>query len=330
MILVGDIGGAKVSLALFVHQNGRLSLERQRKYASQDYPGLEAVLRDFFSGGLPALDSACFGVAGPVENGYCQATNLEWTVAADELKKFLGIDAVWLINDLAAMACATPFLRTSEVEVIQAGTATGVTGRVAVIAAGTGLGQALLIPENAGRYRVLDSEGGHCDFPFLGEREAGLYQFLRRLYGRVSIERVLSGKGLAQIYLFLKEYYSLDEPGWLTDEFRENDAAAVVARNGMEEKSELCQKALTMFVSFYGRVAGDLALQYMAKGGVYIGGGIAPKIISMIKSGPFMEAFLAKGRWQKFMATIPVKVIMDERASLIGAAQFALGEKFAR
>ena len=204
MILVGDIGGTKVNLALFDHNAGRLSLARECSFSSQNYSSLESILGEFFSGGKTALDRACFGVAGPVDNGKCRATNLEWVVEAETLKHFLGIDAVWVINDLAAMACATPFLQMSEVEVLQKGEA-DISGRKAVIAAGTGLGQAFLIPESTGRWLILDSEGGHGDFPFHNEGESELYRFLRRQYGRVSIERVLSGKGLVQIYQFLKE-----------------------------------------------------------------------------------------------------------------------------
>jgi glucokinase len=329
MILAGDIGGTTVSLALFDHKEGNLDLKRKESFISKNYSEFESILQEFFEGRNISLEKACFGVAGPIEKDRCEVTNLEWVVDLKALKKFLGIESIWLINDLAAMAYSTPFLQDAEIEVLQVGENVN-SGRVAVIAAGTGLGQAFLIPESSGRYLVIDSEGGHCDFPFHDEMEKGLYQFLKGQYGRVSIERVLSGEGLTQIYQFLNKHLSIKEPEWLTKELLVNDPASTVARYGIEEKSEICQRALEMFISFYGRVAGNLALQFRAKGGVYIGGGIAPKIISRIKSGNFMESFLSKGRFRDFMTSIPVRVIMNEKASLFGAAQFALAEKFTK
>ncbi|MEE9259431.1 MAG: glucokinase, partial [Nitrospinaceae bacterium] len=216
-----------------------------------------------------------------------------------------------------------------ELSVLQAGNAAE-EGRIAVVAAGTGMGQAFLIPDGRGRYVVLDSEGGHCDFAPRHKLEADLLQFLLGSLERVSVERVLSGAGLFGIYRFVKEYFSLEEPEWLARELEENDPGVVVTRNGMEKKSPACEKALDLFVSLYGAMAGNLALQFLSSGGVYIGGGIAPKIVSRIKSGGFMEAFLSKGRFRPFLETVPVKVILNDRASLLGAAHYALGKKFVR
>lgn len=329
MILAGDIGGTKINLALFDYNNGQLTLKRDSGFKSENFPGLEAVLDEFFSGEIPAVDRACFGIAGPVENRQCRATNFPWVVEEEALKKYLGTQDVWLINDLSAMACATPFLRESEVEVLQEGNPDP-AGRVAVIAAGTGLGQAFLIPESSGRYRALDSEGGHCDFPFMDGLESDLHLFLKRHYGRVSIERTLSGEGLRQIYRFVSQHFAFDEPDELAVELQRGDSAAVVARYGIEGKSEACKKTLDIFLSFYGRVAGNLALQVLARGGVYVGGGIAPKILPAIKNGLFMKSFLSKGRFSDFMVKVPVKVILDDRVSLSGAAHYALGEKISR
>jgi glucokinase len=329
MILAGDIGGTSVKLALFNYESGYLNLTSEGKFNSKDYSGLEPILLEFLGERQVSLDQACFGIAGPVDNGKCTVTNLQWIVELEKLKNSLGIDNVLLTNDLAAMACAIPFLQESELEILQKGKV-DTSGRVAVIAAGTGLGQAFLIPDSSGRYLVIDSEGGHCDFPFNDGIERDFFHFLQSQFGRVSIERVLSGSGLSQIYQFLNKINSMDEPDWLHHELNENDHGCVITSNGLNGKSEVCKKALELFISFYGRVAGNLALQFRAKGGVFIGGGIAPKIISKLKSGNFMESFLSKGRFQKFMETIPVKVIMNEKASLIGAAQYALGEKFIR
>ncbi len=328
-VLAGDIGGSKVNLALYERHEGQLSLRKSSSFISKNFSTLEAVLEAFFSGEKQIVDGACFGIAGPVESGQCKTTNLPWVVEAVGLKKFLATGNVWLINDLASLACAVPFLGESEVEVLQEGKPEP-SGRVAVIAAGTGLGQAFLIPEEQGRYRVVDSEGGHCDFPFLNDLEGDLCRFMKQKYGRVSIERVVSGEGLAQIYQFVKRHYSFEETGTLAEEMQTQDPASVIARHGMEAKSEACQKALDLFISFYGRVAGNLALQIMARGGVYVGGGIAPKILARIRKGLFMESFLSKGRFKDFMARIPVKVIKDDQSSLRGAAHYALGERFFR
>jgi len=326
MILVGDIGGTSIKLGLFNYESGHLKLSRECSFKSQDYSGLKHILLEFFDNSPISLKQACFGVAGPVDNGKCTVTNLQWVVEIEDLQEILGIDKVWLINDLAAMACGIPFLQDSEIEVLQQGKVDN-SGRVALIAAGTGLGQAFLIPENSGHYKVIDSEGGHCDFPFNDGIERDLFLFLQNQYGRVSIERVLSGSGLSQIYRFLIKSLSIDGPEWLTNELKENDPASVITNYGINGKSETCKKTLELFISFYGRVAGNLALQIRAKGGVYIGGGIAPKIISQIKSGSFLESFLSKGRFQGFMETIPVKVILNEKISLLGAAHYAIGEK---
>ncbi|MGV7221652.1 MAG: glucokinase [Nitrospinales bacterium] len=329
MILAGDIGGTSVKLGLFQNDSGQLSLKREFSFKSKDFSGIEPILLEFLEKEPISIDQACFGVAGPVEKGRSELTNLQWKVEVEALKKSLGTENVWLINDLAAMACSIPFLKESEIEVLQEGEA-DTSGRTAVIAAGTGLGQAFLIPESSDRYLVIDSEGGHCDFPFNDGIERDLFHFLQCQFGRVSIERVLSGSGLSQIYHFLNKHLSIDEPEWLSHELMNNDPASVITINGINEKSETCKKALELFITFYGRVAGNLALQFRAKGGVYIGGGIAPKIISQIKSGKFLESFLSKGRFQNFMGTIPVKVIMNEKASLLGAAQYALGKSFTR
>ena len=329
MILAGDIGGTSVKLALFNYDSGCLNLDRECIFRSKDYSGLDAILLEFIENRKISIEQACLGVAGPVDNGKCTVTNLQWIVETENLKNILGIDNVWIINDLAAMACAIPFLQESVLEVLQNGEV-DTSGRVAVIAAGTGLGQAFLIPDSSDRYLIIDSEGGHCDFPFNDDIERDLFHFFQNQFGRVSIERVLSGSGLFQIYQFLNKKLSIDEPEWLSDELKENDPASVITSHGLNGKSEICKKTLDLFISFYGRVAGNLALQFRAKGGVYIGGGIAPKIISQIKSGNFMESFLSKGRFRSFMETIPVKVIMNEKASLLGAAQYALGKKFNR
>ncbi len=329
MILAADIGGTKVNLALFRQENNHLELVDTAKFESQNYSGLEEILDEYCQSEHPELERAGFGIAGPVKDGKCDVTNLPWVVDVESLKKRLGIDAVWLINDLAAMACAVPFLPEAELKVLQEGRPEE-GGRIGVLAAGTGLGEAFLLPDQSGRYLILDSEGGHCDFSPRTELEMELLRFLTGKFGRTSIERVLSGPGLYNIYQFLREHHSFEEPPWLTGELQEGDPGVVITKHGLENTSAACEKALEMFVSLYGAIAGNLALQLLTRGGLYIGGGIAPNILPLIKSGLFMDSFYSKGRFKSLMREIPVKVILNDQASLFGVAHYALGDKFAR
>jgi len=330
MILAADIGGTKVNLALFRQEGDHLERVDSAKFESRKYSGLEEILDEFCQKKHPKLERAGFGIAGPVKNGKCEVTNLPWVVDVESLKKRLGLESVWLINDLAAMACAIPFLPETEFDVLQEGKAEA-NGRIAVLAAGTGLGEAFLLPDQSGRYLILDSEGGHCDFSPRTKLEIELLLYLTEKFGRTSVERVLSGPGLNNIYRFLIDRHSFEEPPWLAEELRDNDhPGVVITKNGLENKSPACHKALEMFVSLYGAIAGNLALQFLTRGGLYIGGGIAPNILPLIKSGLFMESFYSKGRFKSFMREFPVKVILNDQASLIGVAHYALGAKFAR
>jgi len=315
MILAGDIGGTKVNLALF-DSSTRIT---QKRYESRDFSSIEKILDDFLKDNESTIEKACFGVAGQVTNEKCSLTNLSWQVEVECLKKHLGIDAVWLINDLAATACAIPFLSPEDFEVIQIG-ASGSGGRISVVSAGTGLGQAFLIPERNGKFIVMDSEGGHCDFSPRNSVEAELLFFLQKKYSRVSIERVLSGPGLSDIYGFFKSI--ANEGG---EAIEPVDFPATIVERAIAKTSPVCEKTLKLFVSLYGALAGNLALQYLSTGGVYLGGGIAPKILPLLKEGNFMAAFLAKGRFEKYLSEIPVKVVIDETAPLLGAAQYAVG-----
>lgn len=325
MILTGDVGGTKVNLALFDIKKGIPSLSVERSYVSHEYPDLAHLLEHFLKETQPKLTHACLGVAGPVHEGRCQITHLPWEINVLELKPLLGTDSVSLINDLAALACAVPYLTPEELETIQEGQGDP-NGNIGVLAAGTGLGQAFLIPEKEGRYRVLETEGGQCDFPARNPLEVSLRESLSRVSGRVCIEDVLSGPGLIRIFEFVKERDHATEPDWLAEEFEQEDPASVISRNGLSKKFKPCEQALEIFVSIYGTVAGNLALQIMARGGVTIGGGIAPEILPLLKSDLFLEAFRDKGKFRDFMEQIPVKVVMNKRAPLLGAAYFALGE----
>lgn len=325
MILTGDVGGTKVNLALFDINKGIPSLSVERSYVSRDYPDLVHLLEHFLKETQPKLTHACLGVAGPVHEGRCEITHLPWEINVRELKPLLGTDSVSLINDLAALAYGIPYLSDDEVAVIQEAQGEP-NGSIGVLAAGTGLGQAFLVPEEGGRYRVLETEGGQCDFPAGFALEVSLLEYLGQVSGRVCIEDVLSGPGLIRIFEFFKARDQETEPDWLSDEFEQEEPAEVISRNGLSKKFRSCEKALEMFVSVYGAVAGNLALQIMARGGIYIGGGIAPEILPLLKSHSFLEAFRDKGKSRGFMEQIPVKVVMNKRAPLLGAAYFALGE----
>ena len=320
MILAGDIGGTKVNLALFDSAT-RIT---EKRYESRDFSGIEKILDDFLKDNDSTIEKVCFGVAGRIINGKCRLTNLSWQVEVERLKKQLGIDSVWLINDLAATACAIPFLSPEDLEIIQTGASVS-EGRISVVSVGTGLGQAFLIPERNGKFIVMDSEGGHCDFSPRTRLEAELLFFLQKKYSRVSIERVLSGFGLLDIYGFLKLVANEED---LQEAIETVDSPATIVERAIAKTSPICEKTLKLFVSLYGALAGNLALQYLSMGGVYLGGGIAPKVVPLLKEGDFMEAFLSKGRFKKVLSGIPVKVVMDETAPLLGAAQYARGQYF--
>ncbi|MBT3922586.1 MAG: glucokinase [Nitrospina sp.] len=315
MILAGDIGGTKTNLALF----DNTTRIKEKRYISQDFTCIEKILDDFLEGNDCKIEKACFGVAGPVVNGKCSLTNLSWQIEASRLKEKLGVDSVWLINDLVAMASAIPILDSEYIEVIQSGTPVA-DGRISVISAGTGLGQAFLIPAGNGKYIVLDSEGGHCDFSPRNKLESELLFFLQKNYSRISLERVLSGPGLLDIYGFIR---SVSNDGDSPGKFESIAYPASIVEKAIAKSSPVCEQTLQLFVSLYGALAGNLALQYLSNGGVYLAGGIAPKIVPLLQEGDFMEGFLSKGRFEKYLLEIPVKVVMDESAPLLGAAQYA-------
>ena len=310
MILAGDIGGTKVNLALF---DGKIRVVEKR-YESRNFSGIEEILDDFLKVNDTKLERACFGVAGQVIEGNCTLTNLSWQIETTQLRKNLEMDAVWLINDLAATAYAIPFLGSEAFAIIQTGTPVN-EARISVVSAGTGLGQAFLVPEKNGKYIILDSEGGHCDFAPRNELESELLFFLQKKYSRVSIECVLSGPGLLDIYKFFITKHA--EPEAI-------DFPATIVERAIAKTCLVCEKTVELFISLYGALAGNLALQYLSKGGIYLGGGIAPKILPLLQEGVFMQAFFAKGRFENYLSEIPVKVVMDESAPLLGAAQYAL------
>jgi glucokinase len=325
MILAGDIGGTKTVLALHEPEGEKLRLVRDATFPSRDNPTFEAILDQFFADGpRPPIDAACFGVAGAVIDGYVQTTNLPWTLEEGALREALSTPKAKLLNDLEAAAYGMLQLTLDERHVLNAGTSRRTRGNVAVIAAGTGLGEAILFWDGE-KYQPIASEGGHCDFAPTNDQEVELYKYLRdKFHGHVSYERVLSGPGFFNVYSFLRDTQFAPEPDWLAEEIKNGDPSAVVSRVGLAGTDANCVETLRLFASIYGAEAGNLALKALAVGGVFIGGGIAPKILPAITSGAFLDAFFAKGRFSDLLHRLHVSVALNPRAPLIGAAYYAL------
>jgi glucokinase len=321
MILAGDIGGTNTRLALVetAPRGGRILFEKT--YPSRERTSLEAVLEEFLSLRSAAITRASFGIAGPVRNSCCEATNLPWVVDAKNVAKRLRLKRVGLINDLVANAHGVALLRGKDFVTLNKG-ARNAQGNRALISAGTGLGAAGLLWDGK-RHRPFASEGGHVDFAPRNHLEIELLDYLMNRHGRVSCERLVSGPGLVNAYRFFRDREKGAEPAWLAEELRVGDPAAAISRNALDGKSPLCLQALELFVSMYGAAAGNLALSLMATGGVYLGGGIAPKIVSKLKEPGFMNAFTAKGRLSPLLRDIPVRVIMNPKTALLGAARHA-------
>jgi glucokinase len=321
MILAGDVGGTKVHLALYDFIDGKLVYSRDQRFAAKEYSGLEEIVKEFL--GPQKVTAACFGVPGPVRNGRLRLTNLPWTLDSHELSVSLGVTHVFLINDLEANGYGVSELTADQIYTLSEGDVSQIGNR-ALIAAGTGLGEALLM-RNGRSHTPYPSEGGHADYAPRNEDEIDLLRFLKQKYnGRISYERVISGMGLTSIYEFLREVRGMEEPPKVAERVAAAaDPNTVITELALAAKSEICEKALDMFVSAYGAEAGNMALKLLSVGGVYVGGGIAPRILEKLKDGTFMKAFTDKGRLSQLLINMPVRVILDSRAALLGAAAYA-------
>ncbi len=321
-VLAGDIGGTKTTLGIFSQGSRRPVSRLIRTFESSSSGGLEGLLKKFLDFYQGPVRAACFGIAGPVVNGRCLTTNLPWRVSESRISKLFGWPRVKLVNDLAATANAVPFLSSRELHSLNSARSAPETP-IAVVAPGTGLGMAFLIPCGKEMFAV-SSEGGHMDFSLLMEEHCSLWRELKDRFGHVSIERVASGPGLVELYLWLRKQSGLTEPEWLRAALSAGDPAEVVSTAGMERRDEICTEAMKQFVRILGAVCGNAALLLVARGGVYLGGGIPPRILSFLEEGGFMEAFLDKGRFSDLLKRIPVRVILNSRAALLGAANVAL------
>ena len=322
MILVGDIGGTHTRMALFSERDGRLNLEREQVYPSREHASLNEIVSRFVSDQGVRPEAACFGIAGPVLNGRANVSNLAWIVDAEQLSRETAISPVWLINDLMAHASGIPDLGDADLIVLNAGQP--LRGNAALIAAGTGLGEAGMFWDGT-MYHPFPAEGGHADFGPNSEPERELHSYLEKRYGHVSCERVLSGPGIKNIYDFLCDSGAEQEPAWLNEELAQAaDPSALISQYGIQGKAAVCERTLDLFVGIYGAEAGNVALRMMAVGGVFVSGGIAGKILPKMQSPPFMKAFLAKGRMAALLESVPVKLIINEHIGLFGAARYAL------
>ncbi len=322
VILAGDVGGTKTRLALFAAATGFAAPLAEATFASRDYAGLEPILHEFLSVLDWPVDHAGLGVAGPVAGGRAAVTNLPWVVDEANLAETFGFRQVLVMNDLEAIAAAVPALGARDLYTLNHGRVSK-EGAMAVIAPGTGLGEAYLAWDGT-RYRVHPSEGGHADFAPLDAPQAGLLLHLMKRFDHVSYERVCSGMGLPNIYAFLRDSGVAEEAGWLRPRL---EAAAdpvplmIAAALDEERPCALCRAVLETFVSILGAAAGNTALKFLATGGVFLGGGIPPRILTALDSGRFMEAFTRKGRMSGLMEKIPVHVILNPKAALVGAAR---------
>lgn len=319
-ILAGDIGGTKTHLALFNEGEGRKWLA-DTKYPSAKYEDLRTIVKEFLkSQGNPQVSVACFGIAGPVQDRKSKTTNLPWVIDAAEIEQELGIPHVYLINDLEANAHGIDCLAEDEFFVLNPGVER--EGNRALIAAGTGLGEAGIYFDGK-EHRPFGSEGGHCSFAPESDLEIKLLRYLHKQYDHVSYERILSGAGFTHIYRFLIDEGLESESEEVKKAFEETDPPRVITEMGIKGTDPACQRALEMFVSIYGSESANLALQMLAVGGLYVGGGIAPKILNEMKEGGFMKRFIQKGRFTSLLLGIPVKVILNENTALLGAGAYA-------
>jgi len=323
MILAGDIGGTKTNLALFEVVEGTLLMRENHQFASGKYATFAEVVAEFLTLTQEVVvEALCLGIAGPIINGNCRTTNLPWEINSAELQSFFKTKNVYLLNDLEATAYGMLYLGESDFMELNP-TAKEVDGNRAVIAAGTGLGEAMLFYDGAS-YNPIGSEGGHTDFAPLTEQQDELLVWLRKRYPEhVSLERILSGPGIYTLYEFLKMKEFAAEPAMMLNAEQGADKSAIISECALKQNDPLCLETLRLFVEIYGAEAGNLALKSLSVGGVYIGGGIAPKILPFMLDGNFMKAFVKKGRFENLLREMKVKLSLNQETALLGAAYFA-------
>jgi glucokinase len=325
MILAGDIGGTSTRIALFDAADGRVAPVAGATFPSASLGSLGEAIGQFINVRHRMIDAACFGIAGPVIDGRAQLPNLPWSVDSDALARQLSLPRVELLNDLEANAHGLRALTPDDLVPLNE-TANPVRANAAIISVGTGLGEAGLYWDGVA-HRPFASEGGHADFAPRNELETGLLLELLKDFPRVSYERILSGEGIYRLYTFLRKRVGRSEPSWVADAVRRHQAPAAISSAALDGSDTISAAALRLFISCLGAEAGNLALRMMARGGVYLGGGIAPKILPMLRDGGFMNAFAQKGRMRPLLEAIPVWVIRNDKTALLGAARYAASRR---
>ncbi len=321
MILAGDIGGTNARLAYFQPQNGHLKLVSERVFPSREHSELGEIVTKFLDDSSTKPEVACFGIAGPVRNGRVETSNLPWVIEQSRLAKQIHLPATLLINDLEANAWGIGGLGAGDLVPLNRVSEPAV-GNQAVVAPGTGLGEAGLFWDGS-KHHVFACEGGHTDFAPQGDLQIELLRNLEARFGHVSYERILSGPGLVNVYEFLRDKECGHESPDFAAALKTSDPAAVISRAAMDGSSALAEKALDIWISVYGAEASNLALKAMATGGLFLAGGISPKILPKLKGPLFMQSFLEKGRMRPLIESIPVQVVVNDKAGLLGAARCA-------
>lgn len=322
MYLVGDIGGTKTNIVVLQDDGKKYKTIYEKTFLSRDFDSLRSIVKQVVDENNFKIKAACFGVAGPVKNNRCEATNLPWIIDAKKIAEVLNVESkdVSLLNDLEAAAYGIECLEEKDFLILNQGLPVK-EGTRCLVSAGTGLGESIIVWTENG-YKPIPTEGGHTDFAPTTKVEVELLSFLMNKYGRVSYERILCGPGLQNVYEFFNQRTKQDISSWLLERIKKEDPSAVISEVAMSKKDEACENALDLFVSVYGSEAGNLALKSLSTGGVYIGGGIAPKILEKIKEGPFLKSFTNKGRLSVMVAQMPVKVILNDKHPLLGCANY--------
>ena len=327
--LAGDVGGTKTLLALYDYHGGNLKETRRKRYLSGEHKCLEEIIEDFLKEEKKPPSRCCFAIAGPTEGGVSHTINLQWVVSAEKISKHFNIESTFLINDLVANAWGIRELSSSDLMTLNQGTPLN-DGNQGMVSPGTGLGEAVLFYD--GKQRIPGaSEGGHADFSPRNDQEVELFKYLKGKFGHVSKERVLSGQGIVNLYQFLVDTGRYKPGPAVLERMKNENPAKVITEMGISNENECCQTLLSWFCSLLGAEAGNFALSIMGTGGIFLGGGIVPKIIPELKKGEFMKAFVNKGRLTSLLSSVPVHVILEEDTALKGAAYYclrtALGEK---
>lgn len=321
-LLAGDIGGTKTNLALYTPDAYRPEQTELVSFTSADHDSLEDIIDRFLRDRKVMVTAACFGIAGPVTGGKVKTTNLQWEISEDAIAKRFQFSRVSLINDLAATALSIPTLREDEIEIINRATPMD-EAPIGLLAPGTGLGISLVF-RKGGIFSPIDSEGGHVDFAPINAEQFDLLEFFSKIYGHVSIERIVSGPGIFDIYRWLRSNDPQREAPRVAERLAKEDPPKVITDSALSENDPLSLEAVNMFISIFGQCAGNLALTGFTRGGIYLGGGISPKALPMLKSAQFLESYWDKGRFKPVLQSIPVWVILNDQAALIGAANYAM------